>query len=957
MQKMKKLLHLIFFILTFFLSHAQKTYWQQQVNYHIDVKLNDTDNSLTAFEKMQYINNSPDTLFYIWFHLWPNAYKNDRTAFSEQLLKNGSTDFYFSKEEDRGYINQLSFQVNSVAAVLEIDSFEIDIAKLILPRPLPPHSSISITTPFHEKLPYNFSRGGHVGQTYQLTQWFPKPAVYDRKGWHPIPYLDQGEFYSEFGNWEVNITVPDNYIVAASGDLQDRSELEHLKEIGKQKPSSQNNYKLFQQLVTSVEKKERPAPEKLMPPSSKNLKTLTYVLNDAHDFAWFASKLFLVQHDTLQIKDHTIDVLSYYNPWDEEYWRNSLKYMKDAVRFYSKKIGAYPYNNVSAVAGNDAMNSGGMEYPTITLITMTGSQQDLDATLAHEIGHNWFYGILGTNERDHAWMDEGINEFYQQEYENEKYGTNSDMYVSKGRFLEHRVPPNYNEVQIATLEKMRKDQPIDTTSLAFTETNYGLIVYDKTPVWMRQLRHQLGTSGFDSSVKYYYEQWKFKHPYPEDFKHAIEQASGVKIDSLYSRIFTTGPIRKYPQPKSVKPATFFNFTKTDKYNYISFLPAVGYNNYDKFMIGAMVHNYQLPLNRFAFIGSALYATGSNRLNGFGRLSFNTFQRRYWLETSVSAATFSFDSYADEKNGPVYLRVQKMVPSVKLVLYNKDLRSTQRTILQARTFLLNEDELLFKTVTYPQDTFDVVTTEPVHSYINQLNVTLLDCRVLYPYSANLTVDQGKQFIRAGFTGKYFFNYSDNNDGLNIRFFAGKFFYLESKTSISAFETDRYHLTLTGPRGYEDYTYSNYFVGRSEFEGLKSQQLMARDGFFKVGTDLLNEKIGKTDDWLMALNFAADIPKLHGVSLLPFKLPIKIFADIGTYSDAWQDNTSARFLYDAGIQVSILRSFVNVYVPILYSKVYSDYFKSTLGDSYFWKTIAFDINLDFFKINNLSNKIPL
>jgi len=417
---MKKLLHLILFTLTFFLSHAQSTYWQQQVNYYIHVTLNDTDNSLTAFEKMEYVNNSPDTLFYIWIHLWPNAYKNDRTAFSEQLLKNGSTDFYFSKEQERGYINQLNFQVDSVAAVLEIDSSAIDVARLILPRPLPPHSSIRITTPFHEKLPYNFSRGGRVGQTYQLTQWFPKPAVYDRKGWHRMPYLDQGEFYSEFGNWEVSITLPDNYVVAASGDLQDTSELQHLKDIGKQKPSSQKNYRLFQQLLSGVEKKERPAPEMLMPVSSKNLKTLTYILNNAHDFVWFASKLFLVHFDTLQINDRPIDVFSYYNPWDEEYWRNSVEYMKDAVRFYSKKIGEYPYNTVSAVAGNAAVNSGGMEYATITLITMTGSQQDLDATLAHEIGHNWFYGILGTNERDHAWMDEGINEFYQQQYEDDK---------------------------------------------------------------------------------------------------------------------------------------------------------------------------------------------------------------------------------------------------------------------------------------------------------------------------------------------------------------------------------------------------------------------------------------------------------------------------------------------------------------------------------------------------------
>jgi hypothetical protein len=272
-------------------------------------------------------------------------------------------------------------------------------------------------------------------------------------------------------------------------------------------------------------------------------------------------------------------------------------------------------------------------------------------------------------------------------------------------------------------------------------------------------------------------------------------------------------------------------------------------------------------------------------------------------------------------------------------------------------LLKEDELLFKTIIDPPDTFDVVTKQPVSSYINQLNFTFLDCRVLYPYSAGLTIDQGKQFIRAGFTGKYFFNYADDKLGLNVRFFAGKFFYLQSKTITAESETDRYHLTLSGPNGHEDYTYSNYFIGRSEFEGRRSQQIMERDGFLKVRTDLLNNKIGKTDDWLMALNLAADIPKINGVRVLPFKLPVKIFADVGTYSDAWKDNTSARFLYDAGIQLSMVRSMMNVYVPVLYSKVYGDYFKSTLGDNYFWKTISFNINFDVFKINNLSNKIPL
>ena len=210
------------------LNRTQSTpvnYFQQKADYKIDVTLNDIENTLDGFEIINYTNNSPDTLYFIWFHLWPNAYKNDRTAFSEQLLQLDRTDFYFSDNEQRGYINRLDFKVDGTTAELEDHPLYIDIAKLILPTPLAPGNTIKITTPFHEKIPLNFSRGGHVGQTYQITQWYPKPAVYDNKGWHPIPYLDQGEFYSEFGDFHVQITVPKNYIIAATGELQNKDEL------------------------------------------------------------------------------------------------------------------------------------------------------------------------------------------------------------------------------------------------------------------------------------------------------------------------------------------------------------------------------------------------------------------------------------------------------------------------------------------------------------------------------------------------------------------------------------------------------------------------------------------------------------------------------------------------------------------------------------------------------------
>src|SRR5689334_394778 len=157
---MKKLYFLLL-ITVAQLNAIGQAFWQQEVHYTIDVSLNDNDHTLDGFLKLRYINHSPDTLHFIWFHLWPNAYKNDRTAFSEQLLQNGRTDFYFSDKEQRGYINRLDFRVGNTSLKTEDHPLYIDVIKVLLATPLAPGAEAEITTPFHIKLPYNYSRGGH----------------------------------------------------------------------------------------------------------------------------------------------------------------------------------------------------------------------------------------------------------------------------------------------------------------------------------------------------------------------------------------------------------------------------------------------------------------------------------------------------------------------------------------------------------------------------------------------------------------------------------------------------------------------------------------------------------------------------------------------------------------------------------------------------------------------------
>lgn len=945
---LKKLLLLFPVFFNLVSAYSQNKYWQQKTNFNISVSLNDADHSLTGYEQLDYYNNSPDTLTYIWMHLWPNAYKNDRTAFSDQLLENGRTDFYFSEENKRGYINRLNFKADNVNALTEAHPEHQDIIKIILLQPLAPGRKVKIETPFHVKLPYNFSRGGHAGQSYQITQWYPKPAVYDKSGWHPIPYLDQGEFYSEFGNYDVEITLPSNYIVAATGDLQNTDELNRLKE-------KANNFLPEISKSKKINKKDDIVMK--IPVSSAQNKTLHYIQNDVHDFAWFADKRFSVKTDTLLLHSgRIINLFSFMLPVNREIWKNSIDYIKKSIKSKNEWVGEYPYNSVSIV-DNAAPAKGGMEYPTITLLTAGGEASELERVINHEVGHNWFYGILATDERAHPWMDEGINTYYDKRYRKEYINRGNRTEISSINFIKKRFP---DDIEIRVLEsviKIKKDQPINTPSANFSTLNYGLISYVKTGVWMQKMEILLGREMFDKVMQAYYEKWKFKHPSPEDFKSTAEEISGKSLSGLFEELNTKGSLEK-EKKKQIKLASFFNLRETDKVSYISVAPAIGYNFYDNLMIGGLVHNYNLPPRNFQFIVAPLYATGTKKINGIGRVEYNWYpgSKGSRLTLSLSAAKFTGGSFVDSAAKKNPLQFSKIVPSVRYMFANKNPRSHLQKSIQFKGFLINETAVAFTHDLI--NNADIISYPKVQRYVNQLQFTVENSRVLYPYNGKLQAEQGAGFVRLNFTGNYFFNYVKSG-GLNVRFFVGKFIYTTDKTFSAKYKTERYNLNMTGPKGYEDYTYSNYFIGRNEFEGIGNQQIMNRDGFFKVRTDFLSNKTGKSDDWLTAVNLTSDIPKnINPLELLPVKIPIRLFADIGTYAEAWKKNSNTgRFLYDAGVQFSLFNNVLNIYFPVIYSKVYSDYFKSTITEKRFIKNISFNIDIEQLRLSKLFPQINL
>lgn len=501
-----KICRCIWLLFCLFPSLAYGQYFQQEVNYRIEVTLDDSLHTVNGVIEIEYTNNAPDGLDSLYFHLWANAYQDQTSAFARQQLRNGSTRFYFAKDKDLGNFSGLDFQVNQKSLDWRLDPQTPDIAVLHLPTTLLPGERVTIHSPFTLKIPASFSRLGHVDQSYQMTQWFPKPAVYDQEGWHAMPYLDMGEFYSEFGSFDVKITLPENYIVGATGVLQTESEKAFLLEKAQE----------TQRYLDTLNLETLDAWDDPFPPSSPKMKTIHYIADKVHDFAWFADKRFRVQKSEVQLPSGpTVDTWTMFTNNEQELWIKSIDYVNRAVKFYSELVGDYPYPHATAV--QSALSAGGgMEYPMITVIGLSGEAQALDEVITHEVGHNWFYGILAFNERDDPWLDEGINSYYDHRYTERYYGR-PDIDFLPG-FMTKGTEMNVLEAAYLLQGRRNLDQAPATHSDSFTRINYFLGAYEKPAVAFKHLEKYLGTARFDHIMQDFYQQWQFRHPQPEDLR-------------------------------------------------------------------------------------------------------------------------------------------------------------------------------------------------------------------------------------------------------------------------------------------------------------------------------------------------------------------------------------------------------------------------------------------------------
>lgn len=990
-------------ILVFFFiqSNAQKKYFQQDVHYKIDVRLNDESHILHAFETITYKNNSQDTLRFLFFHLWPNAYRNDQSAMCEQMVENGQTSFYFSKEEQRGFIDSLKFKVNGEEVTKSEYNNQSDVIILELLNPLKPNETIEITTPFRVVLPEVFSRLGHHKQTYQISQWYPKPAVYDQYGWHPMPYLDQGEFYSEFGSFTVNITLPENYVVAATGDLQNENEIQFIE--SKIKDTSTKN-------------------ETLIPESSSNFKTITFKQNHVHDFAWFADKQFLVEKtiDTL-ISKRTVNCYSFFPQSMKSIYQGSSKITAKTIHYLSEHVGEYPYQHASVVAGY-LLAGGGMEYPNVTVIGSVGSKSMLQTVIIHEVGHNWFYGILGSNEREHPWMDEGINSFYEKKIDKE---LNKKNKVKENKLLDI----NEGTILYQLAAKQNIDQAIEGNSTQYTKLNYAGIVYGKTALMLNYLEEYLGDAVFEKCMKAYYDKWHFKHPYPIDVKNIFEEISGKnldwffnegiqsteKIDFAIRKVQTTqnqtkvfiknrtnfkGPTPvsliskdsiistkwiEFPHKESLtfdiqsnqfskikinanesipeiklsnneyhKNALFHKTKMQMKLgtsigiqyaNQLFVLPSFGYNYYDKFMLGGVVHNIKFPNNKFQFAMAPMYSFGTKDFVGTGIVAYSLFTpKNHKITFSLQGSKFHHSSTNLNIPNTLFAHHIKIAPAIHIDFAKKEMRSPVSNQLMIKYYRIWNQGFMYSKQNI-DSVFKPILANPVSSGYVKAEFTHKNDRTLNPYNYQITAVGNSHFLKISLTSNLKINYHLKDKAFYIRGFLGKFFEFENYYTF----TNAFSLNGTS-MSYNDYLYDETFLARNQQKGFLTQQISMQDGGMKILTNLYSTPIGQSDNWLGAVNLRSDIP-----INLKLKLPIKfqLFLDACTFAQAGKQNPSGnKLVYDAGVQMNLLYGLFNLYVPVLMSKDYRDYGKSIYGKKRFEHYVSFSLNLN--KINFLNTQ---
>ncbi|TAL48045.1 MAG: M1 family peptidase [Chitinophagaceae bacterium] len=471
--------------------YSQPDRWQQRVKYTMDIDMNVQTNQFTGKQKLEYWNNSSDTLTRVFYHLYFNAFQPNSMmdTRSRELGKNliGDRPDWDSRVRDRilklkpdeiGYHKILSLKMDGRPQKFTMQETILEVK---LDKPILPKSKVVFDMEFESQVPLQVRRSGRDNPNtkvrYSMSQWYPKLCEYDYEGWHPTPYVAR-EFYGVWGDFDVKISIDKKYILGGTGYLQNANQIGYGYE-------------------TDGAKVNQPAGDKL---------TWHFIAPNVHDFVWAADPEF--KHLTRKVKDSmTLHLLYKPNGNNAKQWEPILDMAEKALPFIEKTFGQYPYKQFSFIHGGD----GGMEYPMATLLASAGAW-------LHEWLHNWYYGMLGTNESLYGWMDEGFTSYAEERVS--AWLDNSGDFAHKGSYDDY-----------IRLAKSGMEEPLTTHADHFnTNFAYGSAVYSKGSVFMEQLGYITGAEVRDKILLEYYRLWRFKHPNAGDFIRVAEKVSDMKLD-------------------------------------------------------------------------------------------------------------------------------------------------------------------------------------------------------------------------------------------------------------------------------------------------------------------------------------------------------------------------------------------------------------------------------------------
>lgn len=491
--------------------------FHQQADHYLKARLVPEQKMVMVYDSLVYINNSPKSLDTFYLHLWPQAYSSGRTALARQKAEQGKTDLMYRKSK-RGYMDFARFEQNGKPVTYRTWNKNPDVVWWRLEQPLKPGESLTLVFQYELYMPSaSVSRMGVKKDDYFVTQWFPKPAVYDAEGWHPMPYLDQGEFYCEWGTYRVELDVPARYVVAASGI----PEPDYLR--------------LLEQWADNPN----------APRDTTGRRVQRFVAEKVHDFAWCASPSWIVERlvypDPVSGAEKT--VFAYYKPENSNVWKGITHQGQKTLSYFPSYFGKeYPYTFYNIVDGSIAAG-GGMEYPQLTIIGPSGGRGSLEEVVHHEIGHMWFQGILASNERDHPWLDEGLNSYFDRRYKKDTRGEEDETFglnVTPGRLRLGNLGKGQSVAEYflwsALVHLGAFQGPARYTSAEFSQVNYGLSVYQHTAYLFYYLEEVLGRNALDSAMRLYYSRHAFSHVRPVDLQKAFEDATKEDLDWFFEHL-------------------------------------------------------------------------------------------------------------------------------------------------------------------------------------------------------------------------------------------------------------------------------------------------------------------------------------------------------------------------------------------------------------------------------------